>query len=256
VLCHGGPGLSDNLGPLADLVAERATVHRFDQRGSPRSAALGPFDVDTAVQDLERLRRHWGHDRWVVGGHSWGANLALLYALAHPERTRGVIYVSGLGTRRGWQDETRRHRLAKLSPDEREELAALEARVARGDRDALAPLLRLFWTTDFASREVADRVLSTGPLYAYPRNERAFTELSQSHRAVLDTGIDTALSRLSAPVLVVHGAADADPSRAQRVAATAPAGVWAPVDRAGHTPWLERPEAVRSAVLAFLDGIP
>jgi pimeloyl-ACP methyl ester carboxylesterase len=36
-------------------------------------------------------------DRWVAGGHSWGAVLALLYALRFPERTLGVLYVAGNG---------------------------------------------------------------------------------------------------------------------------------------------------------------
>ena len=89
VLCHGGPGLSANLGPVAAMVEGLALVHCYDQRGSGRSRSSGPFDVASFVADLEALRRHWGHDRWLVGGHSWGANLALFYALRHPDRTLG-----------------------------------------------------------------------------------------------------------------------------------------------------------------------
>jgi pimeloyl-ACP methyl ester carboxylesterase len=44
VLCHGGPGLSDNLGPVATMVEDFALVHRYDQRGSGRSCSSGPFD--------------------------------------------------------------------------------------------------------------------------------------------------------------------------------------------------------------------
>lgn len=70
VLCHGGPGLSDNLGSVAAMVDDIAVVHRYDQRGSGRSRFEGPFDVASFVADLDALRRHWGHRRWVVGGHS------------------------------------------------------------------------------------------------------------------------------------------------------------------------------------------
>jgi molybdenum cofactor cytidylyltransferase len=97
VLCHGGPGLSDNLGPIAEMVDDLALVHRYDQRGSGRSRSSGPFDVEAFVADLEALRRRWGHERCLAGGHSWGANLALCYALAHPDRTLGVIYLAGSG---------------------------------------------------------------------------------------------------------------------------------------------------------------
>jgi pimeloyl-ACP methyl ester carboxylesterase len=36
------------------------------------------------VADLEVLREALGHATWWVGGHSWGAELALRYALAYP----------------------------------------------------------------------------------------------------------------------------------------------------------------------------
>jgi proline iminopeptidase len=42
VLCHGGPGLCDNLAPVSDLVEDIATVYRFDQRGCGRSGG-GPL---------------------------------------------------------------------------------------------------------------------------------------------------------------------------------------------------------------------
>jgi proline iminopeptidase len=66
VLCHGGPGLSDNLAPVAEMVEDIALVHRYDQRASGRSRSDGPFDVPSFVADLEGLRRHWDHERWVV----------------------------------------------------------------------------------------------------------------------------------------------------------------------------------------------
>jgi proline iminopeptidase len=75
------------------MVEDLACVHRSDQRGGGRSIAKGMPDVDGLIADLETLRTHRGHQQWIVGGHSWGANLALLYALAHPDRVTGVIYM-------------------------------------------------------------------------------------------------------------------------------------------------------------------
>lgn len=92
VLNHGGPGVSDNLKPVAEMLEDLALVHRYDQRGSGRSRSAGAFDVGSLVADLDALRQHWGHEQWLAGGHSWGAHLALFYALEHPDRTLGVIY--------------------------------------------------------------------------------------------------------------------------------------------------------------------
>jgi proline iminopeptidase len=106
LLCNGGPGCCDYLAPVAALIDDVAHVYRFEQRGCGRSSPGGPFDLPTCLADIEALRRFLGHDRWIVGGHSWGANLALAYALSHPERTKGLIILAGTGVQndREWHD--------------------------------------------------------------------------------------------------------------------------------------------------------
>jgi proline iminopeptidase len=100
LLASGGPGCCDYLAPVAALIDDQAHVIRFDQRGCGRSEAPPPYDVAGAVADLEALRAHLGFERWIVGGHSWGANLALAYALDEPERTQALIYLCGNGVQR------------------------------------------------------------------------------------------------------------------------------------------------------------
>ncbi|PZR92219.1 MAG: alpha/beta hydrolase, partial [Candidatus Nephthysia bennettiae] len=96
-LAHGGPGLWDYLEPLAIELEPCATVHRWDQRGCGRSEDRGPYTVDRFVADMDAVRAASAADRWIVGGHSWGAVLALVYALRHPDRALGVLYIAGTG---------------------------------------------------------------------------------------------------------------------------------------------------------------
>lgn len=94
VFLHGGPG------------AGASPVHRqffdpsfyrivvLDQRGAGRSTPLGCLEDNTTpklVEDLERLRRHLGIERWMVFGGSWGSTLAISYAEQHPERCLGLV---------------------------------------------------------------------------------------------------------------------------------------------------------------------
>ena len=95
LLCNGGPGCSDYLGPVAMLIDDALDAIRFEQRGCGHSECKGPYTVDTALSDLEDLRKHLGIDRWRVAGHSWGADLALAYALHFPEQTTQVLCISG-----------------------------------------------------------------------------------------------------------------------------------------------------------------
>ena len=110
MLCHGGPGLYDYLEPVADMIDDFATVHRYDQRGCGRSQDKPPYDIATFVADLDAFRAHWGCDSWTVMGHSWGAELALMYALRHPEHVSRLVYLSGTGIDPAWHAEYRRNR--------------------------------------------------------------------------------------------------------------------------------------------------
>ena len=105
VLCHGGPGLWDDLQPVAEAVKDLVTVHRYDQRGGGRSSDAPPYTVSNLVEDVEGLRTHWGYERWMVGGHSWGATLALAYAVRHPDRVTGLLYLSGTSLGWSWHAE-------------------------------------------------------------------------------------------------------------------------------------------------------
>ncbi len=255
VLAHGGPGLSNNLVPVAKMVDDIARVHLYDQRGSGRSSAQGPLDIATFVADLEALREHWGYARWVVGGHSWGAALALFYALAHPDRTLGVVYLAGTAIRWGFQDRVRRERMRRLTEVERVELHELAERlICDGDEHDRARFLRLMWSTDFVSREAA-AILDDAPLYDFPRDDVVAREVQADWKVRLDEGIESGLRKLPAPVLVLHGEGDPDPIGAREVAELAPRGEWAPLKDAGHSPWLEQPMAMRQRLRTFLEAI-
>ncbi|WP_435176995.1 alpha/beta fold hydrolase [Actinacidiphila sp. bgisy145] len=106
VCCHGGPGLWDFLGDVAVLLADRAAVYRWDQRGCGRSERRGPYSFARSVADLDAVRRHFGRERVALLGHSYGADLALRYALAHPERVSGLVYVSGTGIDASWATDS------------------------------------------------------------------------------------------------------------------------------------------------------
>lgn len=252
VLAHGGPGLSNNLQPVARMVEDIAQVHLYDQRGGGRSSAGGSFDIATFIDDLETLREHWGHERWFIGGHSWGAALGLFYAFAHPDCVLGVVYLGGTGIRRGFLDTAGDERMRRLTDAERAELEAINARLPDVDEAERARFLRLLWSTDFASRQVAAAVLDDGPLYEYPRSEEVAHAIHVDWAKRVDAGFADEIRGLDIPVLVLHGEQDPDPRGAQEVADLAPQGEWAPVLNAGHSLWLEQPEAVRDRLRSFL----
>jgi proline iminopeptidase len=107
LLSNGGAGCCDYLASLAALLAgDGRRIVRWEQRGVGRSGGDpgGPFTIAQTVADMGTVRAHYQCECWVVGGHSWGADLSLIYALAHPKRCDRLLCVAGgrLNNDREW----------------------------------------------------------------------------------------------------------------------------------------------------------
>lgn len=247
VFCHGGPGIADYLEPVQQIVADMVTVYRWDQRGSGRSDPAGPFTIARFVADLEALRTHVGHDQWTLLGHSWGANLAIHYAQAHPARIRGIVYLCGTGLE--WPRHKPAHKQEQRCRLTATELARFDELGARPRTEDEEREYRLLYIgTDFGSSRAADEhaesVLDT------------FTRLPQAPQANADLNVEAAALRaeeqiatcgkINAPVLVV--ACDAGPrpnAGTNTLVAALPNVTRVTIHGSGHLPWLEAPDALR-----------
>lgn len=94
VVLHGGPGggCSPAMRRYFDPTAFRVIL--FDQRGCGRSRPHASVIQNTTwhlVSDIEVIRKELGISRWVCFGGSWGATLALVYAISHPERVSAMV---------------------------------------------------------------------------------------------------------------------------------------------------------------------
>ena len=100
VFLHGGPGAGCSPAQRRLFDPERYCVTLFDQRGCGRSTPHASLETNTTwdlVADIERMRAHFGHDRWLVFGGSWGSTLPLAYAETHPGRVSALV-VRGIFT--------------------------------------------------------------------------------------------------------------------------------------------------------------
>jgi pimeloyl-ACP methyl ester carboxylesterase len=97
LLLHGGPGLSDYMGPFAHELDGLFETFRYTQRGTPPSAPRPPYTVEAHVEDAIAVLDHFEVERaWAIG-HSWGGHLALHLAVAQPDRVLGVVCINALG---------------------------------------------------------------------------------------------------------------------------------------------------------------
>jgi proline iminopeptidase len=252
VLCHGGAGLWDYLEPVAASLMPIARVHRWEQRGCGRSDRVGPYSIARCIADLEALRRHFGHERWLVGGHSWGAGLALRYALAHPERTLAVLYVSGTGFGHAWRAAYHREADRRLSAAQRERRDALasRSRTAREEQE---------WRTLCYAPDVGDqrRAFAVAARFAdvpFAINFECNRALNDEEKQTLEDEMLERCRTLEVPVRIVHGSGDPRPLWAVDGLVTAlPAAQLTVLDGVGHLPWLEDHTAFDRVAREFVE---
>jgi pimeloyl-ACP methyl ester carboxylesterase len=99
VLLHGNGAMVEDflLSGLVERLAQNHRVIAIDRPGygyteRPRSRVwTGPAQADLMREVVRRL----GVERPVVVGHSWGATVAMAWALAHQEELAGIVLLSG-----------------------------------------------------------------------------------------------------------------------------------------------------------------
>lgn len=94
VFLHGGPGAGVSPYHRRFFDPARYRIVLFDQRGAGKSTPHAELRDNTTwhlVADIEAIRQHFGIERWVVFGGSWGSTLALAYAQTHPGRVLGLV---------------------------------------------------------------------------------------------------------------------------------------------------------------------
>ena len=94
VFLHGGPGGGTTPKHRTYFHPEKYRILLFDQRGAGKSLPFANLENNTTwdlVDDIEKLRKHLGVEKWQVFGGSWGSTLALAYAETHPSRVTELV---------------------------------------------------------------------------------------------------------------------------------------------------------------------
>jgi proline iminopeptidase len=250
VLCHGGPGLWDYLAPVSSMLRDVVRVVRWDQRGCGRSSAASAHSVRRYIEDLETIREAFGVQHWIVGGHSWGATLALQYALSYPERTLALIYISGTGIGQAWNRAYHLEADRRRTPFERARLSRLANQPRTPSEEAEYRLIK--WLPDLATRQSAAEVLAQLD-EPFEINVDANRHINVETRTWREADLAARCDVVTAPTLLVHGACDPRPPWAIDSLGAAVRNVSVEIlPGVGHLPWLEDPVVFARTLRSFL----
>jgi pimeloyl-ACP methyl ester carboxylesterase len=256
VCVPGGPGrAAAYLEDLGGLSTERTLV-LLDPRAVGRSevpADPSTLRFDRLAGDIEALREHLGLERLDLLGHSAGTIVAQAWAAAHPDRVGRLVLVTPSDSLQGG----RRSDIAAIRAARSGEPWYPDAAEADAALQDAPPSQR-------ASLERATRPFFYGRWDERTQEHAASADRQSSKRAILGFSaggeeVDVAalvrsLAQLAAPVLVVGGERDGltGVAAVHAVAASFAHGSAVVIPGAGHFPWVDEPDAFRSAVGAFL----
>jgi proline iminopeptidase len=135
LLLHGGPGITHEYLEAFDsyLPGTGVEYYYYDQLGSgnsdhPDDTSL--WDLDRFVDEVEQVRTALRLDRenFVLYGQSWGALLAMEYAVHHQQHLRGMILSNMMSSAPRYGVYAREVLMPQMDPTALAEIVAIEER--------------------------------------------------------------------------------------------------------------------------------
>lgn len=208
---------------LADRCAMNVLVYSRQGHGqsegppAPRSRS---YFQQQALEVLPALLAHFCIDRPVLLGHSEGAAMALLYAVAHPGRVRALVLESPI---------------LFMEP---------------GTPAGMAMAEQAWRETDFRDR-LARHHRDADAVFA------AWLSIRESD-SMLSQPLDAHIPQLHCPLLMIQGERDeyATGLQADALRSVAPQMQTRRLPGSGHTPHREQPELVLERIASFLKHLP
>ena len=233
VVLHGGPGAPGSIAPVArELSGSFRVIEPFQRRRED-----APLTVQSHIEDLHTVvSGYCSAGLPALVGHSWGAMLALAYAAQHPVAVRCIVLI-GCGS---FDPSARKQMEATIAERSNAQLASRRRRLAIDVKDVDVRLC------------VLCRLLE--PLYTFEGLPGAMDETEEYDRRghdetwsdmvrLQERGIyPAAFSRISVPVLMVHGDWDPHPGlmTLRTLQTYMPQIEYVELRECGHYPWREK----------------
>ncbi|MDP9279867.1 MAG: alpha/beta hydrolase [Gemmatimonadota bacterium] len=255
LVLHGGPG-ADHRYMLPQMLhlGERYDLLFYDQRGGglSKSDARIPITWQTNVEDLAAVVAEFSLEPLTIVGYSWGAMLALLYAIEQrrnphfvPPDRLALINPAPLTReyRRQFEEEFNRRQQSPEIQKMRDELAASGLK----ETDPAAYRQRAF-------------ELGVAGYFSDPRKARDLTPfrvVARVQQSVWESLGDFDLIRdlngMKTPSIIIHGRDDPIPLASSVDAARALGTNLVVLDECGHVPYVEQPTGLFAVLDPFLN---
>jgi 3-oxoadipate enol-lactonase len=238
VLSHGFLMDSEMFDAQVRSLRNRHRVITWDQRGHGRTVSTAaPVTYWDSAEDMAGLLDSLGVKRAVIGGMSQGGFVSLRFALAHPQRTAGLVLID---TQSGQEDPEKGQQYDLMH----------DVWVGSGAGDQLVEMVAAIIIGN-------KRPESAAWIAKWKAMEPA--RLTPLYRTLMDRDdITPRLSEIQVPAVVIHGTDDVaiDIALAEQLCSSLSGcrGLIR-VEGAGHSSNVTHPEPVNRAIVDFLAAI-
>jgi 3-oxoadipate enol-lactonase len=238
ILLNGIAMSIGNWRPVVDGLSPDYRVLCHDFRGQMLSSAKsGPYSLRGHAEDLAALMRSLGIDVAHIVGTSYGSEVALEFALTHPEMTRSLVPIAAVS----YADAMLR--------------AAVEGWKAAALADPVVfwrSILAWNYSAEFIEARTEDLAKREKAVASLPR--AWFEDFAALCDAFLAIDLRGRLASIRVPTLVIHAEKDIlkGGHYARSIAEEIPGSEIAMVPGSGHAAVMERPETVLALLRDFL----
>lgn len=163
------------------------------------------------------------------------------YAIRYPVRVRKIILVSSIGPTPEWEIPFTSNREGRRTPNDSAALAGIMASGAFINRvpPVMEQFARLFFRSYFYNQNLADSLTITFS----PETSKNFLAIfALMSREFARYDISSELSKLTCPVLILHGEEDPIPlETAKLIQSSIPGSKLVALKKCGHFPFVEAP---------------
>ena len=253
LVIHGGPGLNmEYIEPHMQELAKKNKLIFFD----PRSTGKSEIPDDTLgtmhqyiVDDIEGIRKVFGLKRLNILGHSWGAKVALLYALRYPANVKSLVLTNALPLSHEFDSLQIAYNDAMSKKPEMQEkrMEIISRHISRIEiQQRLAFMYSLYNYTDI------DKIQLTYPENYADAQIALFRGLSYDYKKY-DINFYPYVNKVKTPALVIHGRADGLSLKASEMLQKSLGNAQLVIfDKSGHFPFMEEPEKFAQTVNVFV----
>jgi len=227
---------------FCERIGKFARLIRFDKRGLGMSDRVpGATTLETRMDDIRAVMDEVGSERAAIIGESEGGPLAMLFAAAHPERTRALI-LQGAEVRERTDDEWPWGENTQESFDA--SMAAMPDRFGKGN--AFQYLVPSIGDVPWGREWLAKRQRNASTPGAWEAFARMAFEIDVRHVA----------PAISVPTLIFHATGDqvCHVENARFLARTIPGARYVEIDGADHLPWAKDADQFLAELREFLTG--